>query len=58
MKRLCWKDKYLAKDLEAGRVGDPWEDCISARLGYTTNEDGRLAQNCMLYRATVPAGMS
>ena len=34
------------------------EDSISERLGYTTNEAGRLAQNRFLYRETVHAATS
>ena len=41
-----------------GRQRRRWEDCISERLGYTTNEAGRLAQNRVLYRATVHAATS
>ena len=58
----CWKGMILWKKavLEGQVPGKRsrrrrrrWEDCISARLGYTTNEAGRSAQNRVLYRATV-----
>ena len=41
-----------------GRQRRRWEHCISERLGYTMNDAGHLAQNRVLYRATVNAGTS
>ena len=41
-----------------GRQRRRWEECISERLGYTMHENWNLAQNRVMYRATVNAATS
>ena len=57
-KVVYWKDKYLGKDHEAGREGQMGR--LHQREAWIRHEceAGRLAQNRVLYRATVHAATS
>ena len=52
LEKAVLEGKVLGKR-SRGRERRRWEDCISERLGYTTDEAGNLAQIRVLYRATV-----